>query len=205
MLLVPPGFSFEGTAGKPGCVIWVQHFVNGQGRPALPVLPVVWHRAATADWPCTLMAEIHRRKSRPQGEAACLPHLLILLLMALQENAALVQPAPDLALANIRAVTDWLRQQPHPLPSLDVVAARAGWSASHLRAEFRRCHGFSLGYHARMLRLREAARLLCQSNLPIKEIAIRVGYGDVVAFHRAFTNLHGETPARHRSKAPRVI
>lgn len=204
-LLVPPGFRFEGTAGNPGCVIWVQHFAIGQGLPTLPARPEIWQRAATSDWPRTLMAEIHSRKGRPHGQSADLPHLLILLLMALQENATSIQTPTDSGLAKIRAVIDWLEEQPHPLPSLEVVAARAGWSPSHLRAEFRRCQGVSIGYHARMLRLREAARLLSQSHFPIKEIAKRVGYGDVVAFHRAFTNLHGETPALYRLKAPRVI
>lgn len=204
-LLVPPGFAFAGTAGKPGCVIWVQHFAMGHGKPGLPVRPEVWHGAATTDWPRTLMREIHNRKSQPPVGADSLPHILILLLMALQENAALGKPAADPGLARVLAVTDWLEQHPHPLPCLEAVAAQAGWSPSHLRAEFRRFHGFSLGYHTRTLRQREADRLLCESNLPIKEIASRLGYGDVIAFHRAFVNFHGETPARHRAKAPRVI
>jgi AraC-like DNA-binding protein len=204
-LLVPPGYPFEGTAGKPGCVIWVQHFAGDQGLPGLPRCPEVWHGAATTDWPRTLMREIHTRKRQPPGESATLSHLLILLLMALQENAAFGKPATDPGLARVRAVTDWLEHHPHPLPDLEEVATRAGWSQSHLRAEFRRCHGFSLGQHTRALRLREAARLLCESNLPIKEIASRLGYGDIIAFHRAFTGFHGETPARHRARAPRVI
>lgn len=204
-LIVPPGYLFEGTAREPGCVIWVQHFAFGHGKPGLPDCPEVWHGAATTDWARTLMREIHNRKSQPSGETDSLPHLLILLLMSLQKNAALGKPVTDPGLARVRAITDWLEHHPHPLPDLEVVAARAAWSPSHLRAEFRRCHGFSLGRHTRTLRLREATRLLCESNLPIKEIASRLGYGDVIAFHRAFTNFHGDTPARHRAKAPRVI
>jgi len=206
-LLIPPGFPFSGLAEKHGCVIWVQHFAVGKGRQpvALPKRPGLLSGTANSDWARSLLREIHTRKSPRSGESPALSYLLILLLMELLENATPKKPATDARFEKVQAITEWLEQHPHPLPSLEALAERTGWSTSHFRAEFRLCHGFSLGFHTRTLRMREASRLLQQSNLPIKEIAIRLGYGDVIAFHRAFTDHDGETPASHRAKAPRVI
>jgi len=206
-LLIPPGFSFSGLAEKHGCVIWIQHFAVGKGwlPVGLPKRPESWIGTANFDWPRALLREIHERKIQSSGDSPGLPHLLILLLMALSENATTDEPGADSGPGKVRAVTDWLEQHPHPLPSLESLAKRSGWSTSHFRAEFRRYRGFSVGFHTRTLRMREASRLLRESNLPIKEIAGRLGYGDVIAFHRAFTSSHGETPAVYRAKAPRAV
>ena len=50
------------------------------------------------------------------------------------------------------------------------------------------------------IRLEHARHLLIGSGLPIKAIAREAGYGDVVAFHRAFAGFFSETPASYREQ-----
>ncbi|ULL15344.1 AraC family transcriptional regulator [Paenibacillus sp. H1-7] len=51
------------------------------------------------------------------------------------------------------------------------------------------------------VRLEEASRLLLQTELPVQEIAERVGYQHVISFHRAFKNMFGLPPGDYRKKS----
>jgi AraC-like DNA-binding protein len=51
-----------------------------------------------------------------------------------------------------------------------------------------------------MQRSAEACRLLVETNLTLKTIAARLGYADVVAFHRAFKTRTGFTPGQYRQR-----
>lgn len=206
-LLIPPNFMFTGSSGDTGCVIWVQHFSLGRKEKAisLPLRPEVWFGAAHREWSRTLLQEIHSRYEDSGERSSELPHLLILLLMALQKNRL---PAGRKASASTEKINDlitWLGTQSHPLPSIVDLAKKVGWSQSHFRAEFHKHLGCSAGFYLREMRLREAGRLLQGSTLPIKAIAIKLGYSDIVAFHRAFLSFHGQTPARFGAQARRVV
>jgi two-component system response regulator YesN len=50
------------------------------------------------------------------------------------------------------------------------------------------------------VRLEEARRLLLETDLPVSEIAERVGYLHVISFHRAFKNLFGLPPGDYRKR-----
>jgi AraC-like DNA-binding protein len=50
------------------------------------------------------------------------------------------------------------------------------------------------------LKMKEAATLLRETNLPIKEISFRVSYNDTAHFYRAFSNTYKTTPAKYRKK-----
>jgi AraC-like DNA-binding protein len=208
-LIIPPRYHFEGTAGCHGCVIWVQHFRyrTDRGRdPGLkiPKFPEIWRGTAEREWPLVLMRQASALQKASTSVSADLPHLLFLLIHALQEQHAAHGSEVRNTTTKIQSLIEWIEKQPHPLPSVKQLAERTGWSLSHFRNGFRRHCGRSVGGYLRELRMREAARLLCQSNLAIKEISIRLGYGDQVAFHRAFVNHTGRTPGLFRTTAPRV-
>ena len=58
--------------------------------------------------------------------------------------------------------------------------------------------GVSPGVFLLQLRMNEAKRLLRETLAPVKEIAVRSGYGSAIAFHRAFHASHGMTPRAYR-------
>lgn len=79
-------------------------------------------------------------------------------------------------------------------------AEKIGMSESHLRREFRRRSGQSLGNFIKRARIARATALLMESTLPIGEIAGRCGYTSIYSFSRAFTLAVGRSPSVYRKK-----
>jgi len=78
------------------------------------------------------------------------------------------------------------------------LAAMACFSVPHFCAEFKRGFGTSPIEYLIRLRLRQAAYLLRDHNLPIGEVARRVGYNDLFYFSRLFKTRFGQGPAAFR-------
>lgn len=207
-LLIPPQTEFRARAGSEGCVIWVQHFTTARPPLAVPVsLPSRPRRWSftQGEWLRELMKRISAGQSTANGNVspAMVPLMLSLLLQELQ-----LKPKPvseDAGSIAVRKTATWLKAQTFPLPSLKEIADYAGWSTSHLRNSFRASTGRSIGTLLRELQMDEASRLLQETALPIKAISARVGYSDVVAFHRAFRRHKAMTPANFRRQMTPVI
>jgi AraC-like DNA-binding protein len=82
-------------------------------------------------------------------------------------------------------------------PRITELAARTGYSASHLRFVFRNKLGISLGKYLRESRLAEAAKLLQRTDLQVTEIAKKSGFDSLVAFSRAFKKAYNLSPAAY--------
>jgi AraC-like DNA-binding protein len=81
------------------------------------------------------------------------------------------------------------------------LAARLHLSTSHLQRIFKRETGTRLGEWLIAQRLHEAAYLLANSYLSVKEIAGAAGYEHVSSFIRAFERRYVLTPTRYRERA----
>jgi AraC-like DNA-binding protein len=79
-----------------------------------------------------------------------------------------------------------------------VLAQAAALSRSALAQRFTALIGASPMHYLLTWRMQLAQSLLEQSNLSIHEVADRVGYESVVAFHRAFKRWVGQPPATWR-------
>lgn len=78
------------------------------------------------------------------------------------------------------------------------IAAVAGLSPSHFNTLFRATTGYPpVDYHIR-LRMHRACQLLDTTELPIKEIATRLGYEDPLYFSRAFHQVVERAPTEYR-------
>ena len=75
-----------------------------------------------------------------------------------------------------------------------------GLSEARLRLMFKRETGKPLSEHSRKAKMDDAAELLKQYNLHIKEVAQRCGYGDICNFYRDFKRVHGITPKQSRAR-----
>jgi AraC-like DNA-binding protein len=98
------------------------------------------------------------------------------------------------------SVMQWASANLHRQLSLDEMAQQAGYSTSYFRAQFAKQIGCSPGAFLRQNRHLEAARLLRETQSPIKEIARRVGYDDIAHFYRFFTKMARLTPQRYRAR-----
>jgi transcriptional regulator GlxA family with amidase domain len=87
-------------------------------------------------------------------------------------------------------------EAPH---SLDTLANHAGMSRSSLVEHFTASLGRSPMDLVKELRLRRAAALLTATDLPIKTIAVQVGYASRSYFTRAFKQQFNQSPSYFRS------
>jgi len=128
--------------------------------------------------------------------------LLIILAQLLKKPSPFDENAPYKS--GFGDLLRWAQDNFHRGVTVSTLASMANLSESHFRARFAREIGISAGKYLRLLRLNEAKRLLRETREPVKGIARRLGYSDVVAFHRAFKNHESITPSQYRDRyAPR--
>ncbi|WP_424187698.1 AraC family transcriptional regulator [Actinokineospora sp. G85] len=88
--------------------------------------------------------------------------------------------------------------------TLESLSREVGMSRSAFAASFRKLVGEAPAAHLTACRMRESARLLAESSVPLGAVPERVGYKSAVGFHLAFRKHHsippGEYRQRHRSQ-----
>ena len=87
-------------------------------------------------------------------------------------------------------------EDPLPIPS---VAARLGLSIRALQLRFQTAIGMSPKHYYLHLRLSEAERLLRDTQMPLRQVALRTGFATQPQFSRAFKAQTGHTPSQMRS------
>jgi len=73
-------------------------------------------------------------------------------------------------------------------------------SISYLNDTVKSVTGFTLSYFIQQEMLREAQRLLCYTDLSVKEISSSMGYEDYKYFNRIFGKLAKTSPGRFRKE-----
>lgn len=98
----------------------------------------------------------------------------------------------------VDAVAAFAGEQRFRVGSYERLAKSLGLSMSSLRRHVREASGLSLHRFTRSLRLKEARRLLRQTDLGLADIAASLGFADVYYFNREFSRLAGIPPAAYR-------
>ncbi|MBX7258579.1 MAG: PocR ligand-binding domain-containing protein [Candidatus Hydrogenedentes bacterium] len=89
-------------------------------------------------------------------------------------------------------------------PSREDVAHTLGLSGSILGKSFRKQTGVTYREYLRLLRMRQAQRLLLIPGKPVAQVATEVGYTTTAAFSRAFEKVCGASPIAYRNN-PRAF
>ena len=97
----------------------------------------------------------------------------------------------------VRLMEKWIEQ---PLP-VAAIAKRVDVSSKTLEAVFKKHVGMTPGRFYLNLRLKSANRMVNDSNLTLREIAVRSGFNSLSAFSRAYTQNFGAAPRTVRSSA----
>jgi AraC family transcriptional regulator len=89
--------------------------------------------------------------------------------------------------------------------SLSEIAAAIGVHPAHLARTFRRHYGCTVGDHLRSLRVERARQELKNSDRPLAELALALGYADQSHFVNSFRRHTGMTPGAFRKayRAPK--
>ena len=81
----------------------------------------------------------------------------------------------------------------------DEVARRVASSPRQLRRAFSEIRGMSFRSFLTRARMARAAELLVSTDIPVKEVARRVGYQEPSQFTKAFKRVYGVTPSEFRA------
>lgn len=84
----------------------------------------------------------------------------------------------------------------------DMLARQAGFSVNYFRVLFTDFFGMTPGKYINMIKMKEASKLLIETILPVKAVALKVGFAQPSNFHRSFTKFHKITPRKCREHRP---
>lgn len=87
-----------------------------------------------------------------------------------------------------------------PSLSLCMVADHFGLAESNLSKFFKARTGVTFSAYVENLRMRQAEELLTATNLPVRDVAARVGYGTTATFYNAFRRTHNMTPSQYQAQ-----
>lgn len=93
------------------------------------------------------------------------------------------------------------RDYPDPDLSLEKVSRTTGVPADRVTAHVKTASGMHFKAYLNRIRCEAARKLLVESDLPVSEIAGKVGYGSVPHFNRIFREVHGATPTSLRGNS----
>jgi AraC-like DNA-binding protein len=132
---------------------------------------------------------------------AKLLELVVLHMDMLHDTKDRENPTVRLSIKNKNAVLtvrDRLLSDLRNPPSLDALAAEVGMNTKQLNKAFRSFFDQTVFEYLRDVRLEHARLLLEKHDLPIKEVAWRIGYIHTNNFSNAFTARFGISPGRYR-------
>jgi AraC-like DNA-binding protein len=112
--------------------------------------------------------------------------------------------APELRAADRRRAVEvalWLDAHSEQEIPLERAAALAGLSSFHFLRLFREALGVTPHQYLLRARLRRAARLLCDEERSVTDVAYEVGFGDLSNFVRTFGRAAGVSPRGFRKAA----
>ncbi|GHO61166.1 AraC family transcriptional regulator [Ktedonobacter sp. SOSP1-52] len=113
------------------------------------------------------------------------------------------QTPPGLTSRQMRQVMDYLLTHLHEQLSLETLAQQVGFSAYHFAILFRQTTGETPHQFVLSKRLEEAQRLLRETDLPLSQVALSVGFQSQSHFTHVFRNRLGETPRHYRQNHER--
>lgn len=102
-------------------------------------------------------------------------------------------------LQEVRAYIDANYSDPNL--SLSSIADRFGLSSSYLSRLYKDAFGENFVDYLAGVRIDAARRLLRETQAPIQEIAIQVGYANYMSFSRAFKKIVSATPGEYRTRS----
>jgi AraC-like DNA-binding protein len=121
-------------------------------------------------------------------------HLFDLVRQALHEASPHAQQTAKI----IEATLGYIRDHLHEDLNRTSLSARFFLTSAYFASTFKKHVGISLSEFISNLRMEEARRLLSDTNLPIRDVAAKIGFNDSFYFTRIFKKQHGLSPRQYR-------
>ena len=121
----------------------------------------------------------------------------LLHVRGMEENAA-EHPVEAGIYGSVHKVTTYLNDHYREDLTLDDLAEKFYISRSYLTRIFKETTGITVVQYLTVVRIRQAVRLLRETDSPITEIADLCGFGNVTYFEKVFHRIRGMTPRQYR-------
>jgi len=105
-------------------------------------------------------------------------------------------------LANL--VEQYIRTHFHEKISTSTIARKLGYNPDYLERRYKETFSRTISEGIQERRLRHASNLLLESNMTVKEIALRCGFRDCSLLRRTFKQKKGVTPSLYRRLRGRI-
>lgn len=99
---------------------------------------------------------------------------------------------------HLRIIDEYLHELNHQAPSVAELAHACGFSERYFAKLFREQTKQSIGQYLRSAQIAKAQSYLTETELPLKEIAARLGFSAASNFSAAFRTVTGVTPGHFR-------
>lgn len=208
ILLLPPGTTHQEDveANAEGRVMWV-----GFESTQRDLSSVAWKKLEMADMTQVegLLRWIELEWNSAEKHSAVMACNALEMLLMLMERAVLgsvAKTGKKRPLLNerqsriVKAARSYFEQNTGIPRSVEQIARYHSLSVSHFSALFRKDQGIGPREFVQRLRLKETGRLLKETDMPMKEVAVRYGYVDAAHFCRHFKKETGYTPGEFRRR-----
>ncbi len=114
-----------------------------------------------------------------------------------------MKPSTTFKQTNTKAfddMVDYISQNFQKKFTLEKLSAQFNISPSYICSLFSKHYQSSLTVFLTTLRMKEAARLITETDMAFKEVAVICGYSDYFYFCRVFKGYHGVSPTEHRQR-----
>jgi AraC family transcriptional regulator len=98
----------------------------------------------------------------------------------------------------LKSITEYIEGVEEISPTISDLAGLIGVSTRYLTKAFKETTGQTVHSYVANVRIRRAAELLCGTDLPMKELAGRLGFSALASFSNAFRAATGHTPTAFR-------
>lgn len=202
VIIKPPDteHSFEVKGGREAfCVIYPESAIPALQKAGFRLRPLLWEVAVSSrmtDW-MRRLKELFAFSQEPG-----IAEQIDLLSFALLEEMFFARQGPvteeNFQEKKIRRIASHLQLHYKEDVEVGTLAAENGFSRRSFFRHWNAVYRTSPFQHVQSLRLAEAERLLCDSDMPVDVIAEQVGFGDSSYFIRLFRKRCGMTPYRYR-------
>ncbi|MCC6580638.1 MAG: AraC family transcriptional regulator [Phycisphaeraceae bacterium] len=200
-LLLWPGRRHWGAGPYPKNLsfYWIHFQLPAARRRVTGASRVMLSQTATPRRPDRLMELMHWfLDDQESGRSAAMPANLLVTLMLLEVASSGDGVVPTAGAALADRADAHLAAHAHQMLSTSTVARVMGCHPDHLGRVYRSQRGVTLTDAIHQVRLRDARRLMLDSDLNIDQIAAQCGFASAGYFRRIFERHHGITPLRFR-------
>ncbi|MBE6612353.1 MAG: helix-turn-helix domain-containing protein [Ruminococcaceae bacterium] len=136
-------------------------------------------------------AELFTDTDTPHWRELTSAYLKSALLLMLTDAPSAVSPI-------VKRACDYVRKNFDRELTNEKLARMMGYHPNYLHRLFKKEFGMGLREYIVSVRIREAKRMLAEQDIPISDIALSCGFGDVSYFSQCFRRHAGMTPSEFR-------